>query len=36
MSGYEVVFVWNRSEDKMKDIVPQELILQDLTDCAAR
>lgn len=36
MSKYEVVFVWNRSEDKMRGVVPEELILRDLADCASR
>lgn len=36
MSRYEVVFVWNRSEDKMRGVVPEELILRDLADCASR
>ena len=27
---HEVAFVWNRSEDKMLDAVPQHLVLRDL------
>ena len=33
---YEVAFVWNRTDDKMKGVVKEELILQDLADCASR
>lgn len=35
-SEYQVVFVWNRSEEKMRGVVPDELILHDLADCASR
>lgn len=35
-NDYEVVFVWNRTDDKMKGVVKEELILQDLADCASR
>lgn len=31
---YEVVFVWNRSTEKMTDIVPQNLIVTNLTTVA--
>lgn len=33
---YEVVFVWNRTADKMKGKVLDHLILQDLAECGAR
>lgn len=32
----EVAFVWNRTEDKMKGVVEDALILHDLADCASR
>ena len=32
---YEVVFVWNRSPDKMQGVVPQHLVLLDLSDAAS-
>lgn len=35
-SDYQVVFVWNRSVDKMKGVVPEKLVLRDLADCASR
>ncbi len=35
-SGYEVAFVWNRSEEKMRGVVDDDLILHDLNDCADR
>lgn len=35
-SDYEVAFVWNRTEEKMRGVVGEELILQDLADCASR
>lgn len=34
--GYQVVFVWNRSVDKMRGVVQEKLILRDLADCASR
>ncbi|XP_064392117.1 aspartate dehydrogenase domain-containing protein-like [Halichondria panicea] len=34
--GYEVVFIWNRSIEKMKDLVSEHLILRDLNDCSSR
>ncbi len=34
--GYELVFVWNRSVERMKDLVPEHLILKDLYDCSSR
>lgn len=34
--GYEVVFVWNRTVDKMQGLVPDHLILSDLTQAASR
>ena len=36
LNEYEVVFVWNRNEDKMRGVVPEELILRDLHKCASR
>jgi hypothetical protein len=33
---YEVAFVWNRTDDKMKGVVPDHLILQDLSDVSSR
>lgn len=33
---YEVVFVWNRSSEKMHGIVPQHLVLQDLSAAASK
>ena len=32
---YEVVFVWNRSSEKMADVIPQHLVLSDLTAATA-
>lgn len=32
----EVAFVWNRTPEKMGGIVPEELILTNLSDCASR
>ena len=34
--GYEVAFVWNRSEEKMRGQVDEELILPKLANCASR
>ena len=34
--NYEVVFVWNRSPEKMNDIVPHHLVLSDLSEAASR
>ena len=36
MSDFKIVFVWNRTADKMRGIVPEEVILQDLAHCASR
>lgn len=33
--SYEVAFVWNRSIDKMEDMVPQQLVLLDLSNAAS-
>ena len=33
---YEVVFVWNRSVDKMRGVVPDHLILENLAECSER
>ncbi|XP_003385230.1 PREDICTED: putative L-aspartate dehydrogenase [Amphimedon queenslandica] len=33
---YEIAFVWNRSAEKMRGIVPPELILNDLKSCHSR
>ena len=33
---YEIVFVWNRTLDRIKDIVPDELILENLAECNKR
>ena len=35
-SDYEVAFVWNRTEEKMRGVVADDLILHDLADCASR
>ena len=32
---YEVVFVWNRSAEKMNGVVPQHLVLLDLRSAAS-
>ena len=31
-----MAFVWNRSIEKMRGMVPEELILHDLSHCASR
>ena len=36
LPDYEVAFVWNRTDDKMKGIVPDQLILQDLGNFVSR
>ena len=36
LPDYEVAFVWNRTDDKMKGVVPDHLILQDLGDFSSR
>ena len=36
LPDYEVAFVWNRTDDKMKEVVPDQLILQDLGDFSTR
>ena len=36
LPDYEVAFVWNRTDDKMKGVVPDQLILQDLSDFSSR
>lgn len=36
LSGYEVVFVWNRTIEKMKNKVPDHLILTDLAQCHSK
>lgn len=33
--SYEVAFVWNRSPDKMEGVVPQQLVLLDLSNAAS-
>ena len=36
LPDYEVAFVWNRTDDKMKGVVADHLILQDLGDFSSR
>ena len=36
LPDYEVAFVWNRTDDRMKGVVPDHLILQDLGDFSSR
>ena len=36
LPDYEVAFVWNRTDDKMKEVVPNHLILQDLNQFSSR
>ena len=36
LPDYEVAFVWNRTDDKMKGVVPDHLILQDLSNFSSR
>lgn len=36
MPEFKVAFVWNRSTDKMRGVVPGDLILHDLAHCASR
>ena len=36
LPDYEVAFVWNRTDDKMKEVVPDHLILQDLNQFSSR
>jgi len=33
---YEVVFVWNRTAEKMRGVVEDEMILNDLTQFSSR
>ena len=35
-ADYEVVFVWNRSADKMQGVVPPHLVLLDLCQAATK
>ena len=35
-SDYEVVFVWNRSVEKLRGLVPESLILHELSECSSR
>jgi len=34
--GLQIAFVWNRNLDKLKDSLPEELILHDLSDFTRR
>lgn len=36
LPDYEVAFVWNRTVDKMKGFVSDDLILQDLDNFSSR
>lgn len=36
MPEFKVVFVWNRTVEKMRGVVPEDLILHDLAHCASR
>lgn len=35
-SEFDVVFVWNRTLDRMRGVVPDKLILEDLAKCRER
>lgn len=35
-NNFEVAFVWNRTAEKMRGVVEDELVLQDLADCASK
>ncbi len=36
MADFEVVFVWNRTTDKMRSVVSEEVILEDLAQFSSR